>query len=261
MSTPTGPNPLRAAASILRARRVRRPAPTGVGDVDHGELTPILDGLKSRGVGALQDHQGALAHYRTKLESIDPDDLSADAALAYWMNLYNAGALDLAAVASARAESSVLGVAGSFGNTWARVAGESLSLDDIEHGKIRRFRDPRIHGGLVCGSASCPTLRYEPFVGEEIQNQLEEQMGSFLTAGGAVRDVTAGTLRLSRIFLWYGADFTRPNRMPTLLPARKAAIADALGRWLPAEVEEWRISSGPQVAFQPYDWSLACSIR
>ena len=56
---------------------------------------------------------------------------------------------------------------GAFDAPWAMVGGESLSLNDIEHGKIRRFRDPRIHAALVCGSVSCPTLRYEPF-GEDL---------------------------------------------------------------------------------------------
>ena len=41
-------------------------------------------------------------------------------------------------------------------------------LDDIEHGKVRRFGDPRIHSALVCGSVSCPTLRFEPYEGDRL---------------------------------------------------------------------------------------------
>lgn len=260
MSPPSGPNPIRAAYSILRSRIVRKPAPSGSGDVDHAAFSPILDELRAGGVPALADRRNSLVEYRTALEEIDPDSLSRDGALAYWMNLYNAGALFLAAEAAAQARVSVLRVAGGFNKPWALVAGEALSLDGIEHGKIRRFGDPRIHGGLVCGSASCPTLRYEPFQGAEIESQLGDQMRSFLAGGGAVRDEASGTLALSRIFLWYGGDFTRPNRMPTLLPAKRVAIADALGRWQPAALEEWRITTGPQIVYQPYDWSLSCSI-
>ncbi|NND01384.1 MAG: DUF547 domain-containing protein [Acidimicrobiia bacterium] len=260
MSTPSGPNPIIVGTSVLRARLIRRPTPHGTGDADHSALAPVLSDLKAGGVPALLDHRSTLASYRSALQSIDPNGLSSTGALAYWMNLYNAGALDLAAEANSRSETSVLRVAGGFQEPWAHVGGESLSLDAIEHGKIRRFQDPRIHGGLVCGSASCPTLRYEPFQGATIESQLEDQMRSFLANGGAVMDEATGALNLSRIFLWYGADFTRPNRMPTLLPARKKRVADALGRWLPANVEEWRITVGPRVQFQPYDWSLACSI-
>jgi hypothetical protein len=261
VATSLSPNPLAAGLSVIRARRVRPPRPAGLGSVDHAALTPVLANLEAAGATALGSHRPALAAYRDSLQAIDPDGLTRDHALAYWVNLYNAGALDLAAEAAGAGDSSVLRVAGGFRRPWTVIAGEDLSLDDIEHGKIRRFGDPRIHGGLVCGSASCPTLRYEPFSGDTIDDQLEDQMRTFLGGGGAVRDTAANTLHLSRIFLWYGADFTRPNRMPTLLPARRRAVADALGRWLHPEIETWRIASDPRIEFQPYDWSLACAIR
>jgi hypothetical protein len=249
---------------MLSARRVRRPQPTTDSrhsELDHAILGEVLEDLRQSGVAVLPDHRASLAAYRDRLETIDPDSLMREGALAYWINLYNAGALDLAAEASNRSESTVLRVPGGFRKAWAHVAGEHLSLDAIEHGKIRRFHDPRIHGGLVCGSASCPTLRYEPFTAHDLDEQLDDQMRTFLAGGGAVRDETAGRLYLSRIFLWFGGDFTRPHRMPTLLPARKAVVADALGRWLPPDIEGWRLASGPIVAFQTYDWSLACAIR
>ena len=109
---------------------------------------------------------------------------------------------------------------GAFDTPWAMVGGESLSLNDMEHGKIRRFQDPRIHAALVCGSVSCPSLRYEPF-GDNLGEQLDEQIRTFLAGGGAHVDRDSGTLQLSRVFLWYGGDFVRPGRMPTWIPARR----------------------------------------
>jgi hypothetical protein len=132
------------------------------------------------------------------------------------------------------------------------VAGESLSLHDIEHGKVRRFGDPRIHAALVCGSASCPTLRSEPYRGPGLEAQLETQMLDFLRAGGAATD--GSQLLLSRIFLWYGADFVRPHRMPSFAPVTRASVRRSLRRWLDPELAELPVS------FQPYDWGLACSI-
>ncbi len=263
MSSPAGPNPLTAAWSMLMARRVRRPRPTagsGHAPLANSLLSEVLADLRRGGVSVLADHRSTLAAYRDQLTAIDPDTMTRNGALAYWINLYNAGALDLAAEASTSNEVSVLRVPGGFRRAWAHVAGESLSLDAIEHGKIRRYRDPRIHGGLVCGSASCPTLRYEPFTAEDLDEQLDDQMRSFLAGGGAVRDEARGHLHLSRVFLWFGGDFTRPSRMPTLLPTRKAAVADALGTWLATEIDNWRLTTGPTVTFQPYDWSLACAI-
>ncbi len=260
MASQSGPNPITVGLSILRARRVRRPAPSGTNSLDHGALGEVLEKLRVGSVPSLAGERENLAEYRDTLAATDPDTLAPSEALAYWLNMYNAGALDIAAETVRRDEPTVLRVAGGFRRQWASVAGEALSLDDIEHGKIRRFRDPRIHGALVCGSASCPTLRYEPFDGAIVGEQLEDQMKIFLTNGGAVADRTAGVLHLSRVFLWYGADFTRPNRMPTLLPARKSRLIDALARWFPDEIEQWRLNEAPKLAFQSYDWSLACTI-
>jgi hypothetical protein len=78
-------------------------------------------------------------------------------------------------------------------------------------------------------------------------------MNTFLSSGGA--SVSGDTLMLSRVFLWYGADFVRPNRMPTWIPASRKRVAHALRPWLgDASIERL------QIEFQPYDWGLRCSV-
>ncbi|MEA2009930.1 MAG: DUF547 domain-containing protein [Actinomycetota bacterium] len=253
------PNPIAVAISIFRARRVRRPDPSGTGEVESTDLGHVLETLRSDGISALPNERARLDAFRDRSQDVDPDSLSRDGALAFWLNLYNAGALAVASDAFESGATTVLRTPGVFDAMWATIAGESLSLNDIEHGKIRRFGDPRIHGALVCGSASCPTLRYEPF-GENLDAQLDDQMRSFLAGGGAAIDRTTGTLRLSRIFLWYGGDFTRPNRMPTLLPSRKRALAEVVAGWLPDADADWVVSTSPKVEYATYDWGLACSI-
>lgn len=256
----TSPNPIAVSFSILNSMRKRRPQPHGLASVDHSALAPSLDALKMGGVAALPGQRPELAEYRQRMESVDPDTLSRDGSLAFWLNLYNAGALDLAAEAYDAVEETVLRVPGGFTRHWATVGGERLSLHDIEHAKLRRLRDPRIHGALVCGSVSCPTLRYEPFMGESIDTQLEDQMRQFLLGGGAVTQRGANVISLSRVFLWYGADFARPRRMPTWLPVRRKRLLASLRRWLDPATREWVDHNRPAVEFQSYDWSLACSI-
>ena len=257
MSTES-PNPLVVARSFVGAMRKRRPSPSGGGQVDHGELAAVLDILSERGVAGLATVRSRLHGYRAYLSDIDPDGLTRDEALAFWLNLYNAGALGVAAEAAGQDASSVLRIPGAFHRPWVTIAGEELSLDDIEHGKIRRFRDPRIHGALVCGSASCPTLRYEPYGGADLDEQLESQMQSFVVGGGAIYEAEKNRLLLSRVFLWFGADFVRPHRMPSWLPVSKRAVANALSPWLPPDLRP--AAADAQITFQPYDWSLACAI-
>lgn len=202
----------------------------------------------------MAEWSGEVESYLAQLSDVEPNELSRDEALAFWLNLYNAGAIRLAIEAHRQGEESVLRIPGAFSRPLVTVDGEDLSLDAIEHAKLRRFRDPRIHGALVCGSLSCPTLRSEPYTGEALDHQLDDQMREFLAGGGAVPDGPDGVL-LSRIFLWFGADFVRPDRMPTFIPATKGQILDAVRPWLPDSVADTR-----RVDFQPYDWSLACSI-
>ncbi|MDX1689463.1 MAG: DUF547 domain-containing protein [Acidimicrobiia bacterium] len=257
----SGPNPLVVFLSILRARRLRAPDPAGTGRYEHGDLAPVLAAVADRGVAGLSGRAGELAAIVDRRAAVDPDTLGRDEALAFWLNLYNAGALDAARRAFETGETSVLGVPGAFDEAFVEVAGESLTLDGIEHGKIRRFGDPRIHGALVCGSVSCPTLRREPYEAARLDAQLDAQLRSFLAHGGADDDRELGVLRLSRVFLWYGADFTRPRRMPTLLPTTKRRLRDALTPWLPAPMRGWVGAVAPKVEYLPYDWGLGCSVR
>lgn len=253
-----GPNPLAALWSMLRARLLRKPKPRGAGGADLSGLDPILTAVERSGLAALPEQGDALDGYIRRLADIDPDGLSRSGALAYWLNLYNAGALDLARRAHQREAETVLRIPGAFGEPFVEVAGEQLSLDGIEHGKVRRFGDPRVHTALVCGSASCPTLRHESYRAEGLDRQLDAQTRSFLAAGGVVR--AEDVVLLSRVFLWYGGDWSRPDRMPTLLPARKSRIVDALSPWLGHDTRAWIADASPSIGFQPYDWSLACSV-
>ncbi len=256
-----GPNPLAVGWSVLRALRVDKPGwlPTAP-QPNYGALATILGEVGRHGVPALPGLLDELGRYTLEQSKINSNQLDRDGALAYWLNLYNAGALTLAGEAFATGKRSVLRLPGAFTRPFVTVQGESLSLNQIEHGKIRRFNDPRIHASLVCGSASCPTLRYEPYEGGRLGDQLDDQTRSFLAAGGATID--GDTLLLSRVFLWYGGDFVRPHRMPTFIPATRRRIATALLPWLSDDLLRWLQSSGrPAIGFQPYDWSLACSVR
>ncbi len=232
---------------------ISRPEPSGTGVVDHRAFAPVLEALDRGGLPAVIEREGEIEGYIDHLSTVVPDSLSASEALAYWINLYNASAVKLAIEAFHLGEASVLRVPGGFSRRIVTVGGEELSLDAIEHAKLRRLRDPRIHGALVCGAISCPTLRAEPYTGNRVDAQLDDQMGSFLANGAAVMD--NGAVMLSRVFLWYGADFVRPTRMPTFVPVAPTKTLDALKPWLPSEIDR-----AAPVRFQPYDWSLACSI-
>ena len=256
-----GPNLFSVLLSILRARRLAPPRPAGSDRFDHSPFNPILADVAAGGIDELEAHASALSAYLDSLATIDPDHLTRGEALAFWINLYNATALDLARRAQQGQHKSVLDVTSGFDSPVIRIGSEDLTLNGIEHGKIRRFGDPRIHAALVCGSLSCPSLRFEAFAGDSLEHQLDEQMRHFLSTGGFIADRAASRIEMSRVLLWYGSDFIRPGRMPTLVPARKSKVAAAIATWLSRDDATWLLETRPKIGFQQYDWALGCDVR
>ena len=259
----SGPNPIVAAWSVANVLlRVRKPGspdtPNDLAPVDQAHLAGVLSRLAESGPRVLGSLSDDLDMYLAVMSEVEPDSLSRDAALAFWINLYNGGALRLAARADELGAESVLRIPGAFSNPVVHVGGEALSLDGLEHGKIRRFGDPRVHGALVCGSVSCPTLRATPYTAAGLDRELDDQMRSFLSGGGAVR--VGNALALSRVFKWFGGDFTRPASMPTWVPGSKRNLIGAIQPFLSDDLCAWITESDPPVIYQPYDWGLRCSI-
>ncbi len=106
---------------------------------------------------------------------------------------------------------SIKNIKGVWSVLKSRVAGSMMTLDNIEHKILRKkFRDPRIHFALVCASKGCPKLQSYAFKGSELGRQLDECAAVFLkTASKNNLCIKCDTLGLSKIFEWYGNDFTR----------------------------------------------------
>jgi len=80
------PNPIRVVWNILRVLRANgRPEPVGVGTVDHSLLSPVLSALGEGGLPAVAEGGRDVATYLAKMSGVEPDTLSRDEALAYWL--------------------------------------------------------------------------------------------------------------------------------------------------------------------------------
>ncbi|MDH3308164.1 MAG: DUF547 domain-containing protein [Acidimicrobiia bacterium] len=143
------PNPLRAGWSIGAALlRIRPPFPTGTGQADVEDLDAVLGRLRDDGIPALAAMAPQVRSVVERLAGLDPDGLSSPGALAFWLNVYNAGALLLAGRALENGSPFVMRIPGGFSEPFVPVAGEWLSLDAIEHAKIRRFGDTRVNSSM-----------------------------------------------------------------------------------------------------------------
>jgi len=179
-----------------------------------------------------------------------------EAGMAYWINAYNA--FTLHAVVEAYPVKSVRDVKFGFGFLFFKRAkfvagGKAYSLDDIEHGILRRqFNDPRIHFAVNCASTSCPPLQRQPFTPERLSEQLEQAARQFI---GAQENVwmRGDVLFLSSVFDWYGEDF---EKWLARQGTRQPTVVDYVTRYLAEPVAERLRREKPRVEFYAYDWTL-----
>lgn len=232
-----------------------RELPSPKGDLDPAAIadasTRLLEAVRTG------EETAQLVAVLADLEEAALAELDDDAAKAFWLNVYNAFVqLWLTEDADRFADRRRF-----FGAERLTVAGTELSLDDVEHGILRRSKsklgfgylpslpdaferrhrlesvDPRIHFALNCGAASCPPiLAYEA---DDIDRSLDLAAESYLTAE-VEYDPDAGVAEVPRLLLWYRGDF-----------GGRRGIYRHLRRYGPVPAD-----ATPKVRYRRYDWSL-----
>jgi len=219
--------------------------------VDHGLYGELLQKYVKNGV---VDYQGfkkeeaKLDQYLDILEKTDTKTLSRNEQFAFYVNAYNAWTIKLILGADPEIKS-IKDLGSLFKSPWkkkiARIDGEVLTLDNIEHDILRpRFKDPRIHFAVNCAAKSCPPLRSEPYQGDVLDKQLTEMTEAFVNDPTRNR-LEGNTLYVSSIFKWYSEDFN-DDIVGFFM---KYARGDLKAR-LQKQAKEIRVE------YLDYDWSL-----
>lgn len=264
----------------------RAPQPTNLSPETTGmtETAPtfddwatVLETVDARGLvdyEALVADPSALRRFSQAIADLEPQTFegwSEDARIAFWINAYNAltiqaiverWPLERSGLKAMMHPRGIRWISGVWDKLEWTVMGRGITLDGIEHGTLREnFEEPRIHAALVCAAMSCPPLRNEPFLGAELDRQLDEQMRAWVGNPeiGLSIDRDSGAVKLSKIFDWYGEDF-----VPTDLPASgfgdgkdkvRASLA-ASARYVSDADRRFLETGDYSVDFLDYDWSL-----
>ncbi|MFT4883372.1 MAG: hypothetical protein ACI8U4_000878 [Natronomonas sp.] len=191
--------------------------------------------------------------------ALEPVQTDRQTALAFWLNLYNAGTQLLLERRPDLYESPLR--LRFFRADAVTVAGHALSLDEIEQGVLRgrrskyglgylprfprRFErryavdcDPRIHFACNCGAASCPAIR--AYDSESVDEQLDLAAETYLH-GTVDYDAAADVAQVPRVFLWYRGDF-----------GGKAGIRSML-----REYDAIPDGASPSLRYKPWNWEKA----
>ena len=176
-------------------------------------------------------HRKQLDRYLRANTSIDPRDYSRAEQKAYWLNLYNALTLDL--ILDNYPVDSIEdipgpGMKGPWDKKLVSVAGQKISLNDIEHRILRPlWQDHKVHFGLACGGLGCPNLQPQAFTGANSRDLLKKSGYEFVKHPRGVK-LENGELHASKLFEWYKADFAKNDKKLLKVFARYSSDRDAL---------------------------------
>lgn len=218
---------------------------------------------------ALKADRGKLDGYINQIAAVSMEKQPRDEQLAFWLNAYDALVLrtviDHYPIAGRSAEypqKSIRQIPGAFERTAHRVAGRSLTLDQIEKDVLSGFHDPRVYFALGRGAVGSGRLRSEAFAPARLEDQLKEVADECVARAQCVAiDAATEKVSASSIFSWREADFAAaygekaPAAMANRSPIERAIIAFVYPKLLNAERDVIARNSF-QVAYKPFDWTL-----
>lgn len=212
-------------------------------------------------------HDLPVAAHLDRFRDLDPDALDAaldtrERRLAFWINIYNGYTqhflkTDPSLYLNDRPA--------YFGLDQVAIAHDLVSLEDIEHGVLRRGAttytlghvrtlflrrdfiqrfavdtvDYRIHFALNCGALSCPPVM--PYTATAVDQQLDAMSTCYLQQESR-HDADAGRVAVPRLLRWFSADFDGGS------DTAKRAILRRYGV-IPEGTE-------PEIDYREYDWTM-----
>ncbi len=184
--------------------------------------------------------------------------------LAYWLYAYNAYVIrsvirnwPIDSVTDLKAPFEVVKGLGFFHRLRFSFGGEYHSLLAVENRIIRkRFRDPRIHFVLNCGSASCPAMHRSLPVGEELESFLQSSAREFVRHPDNLSfDHAKRQIVVSAIFKWFRKDFLN-DLARRGLPSQRG-IVDYIASVAPEPLRnDLDQARGYALVYRDFDWSL-----
>jgi Protein of unknown function, DUF547 len=218
---------------------------------------------------ALRQDRRLLDAYLNGLATASIDSASRDEQLAFWLNAYNALALrtviDHAPIPQRSREyppGSIRQIPGAFERLTHRVAGRTVTLDQIEQTILPAFKDPRAYFALGRGAVGGGRLRSEAFTAAGIERQLAEVASECVTRAQCVSiDRGQNKVMVSSIFSWREKEFSAAYAdkaapaFSSRSPIERAVLAFVEPRLLTTE-RDFLATNEFRVEYAPFDWSL-----
>lgn len=197
--------------------------------------------------------------------------LTTDDQLAFWINVYNSLTLKLISdnypirpvwyKMPFLPRNSVLMLPGKARQGYFTVMGRSVKLGTIRNTILReRFGEARVNLALVDGYKGGPPLRAEPYTGEKLAGQLDDQSYRFLNRPeNLVVDQLKKKIYLSKLFKKCGGDFVKhylkSGPVKNFEPEQNAAL-NFISQYVEHRAGLFIHSGDYEIKYLPFDRSL-----
>lgn len=207
-----------------------------------------------------------------KFDSGEFNAMTKEDKIAFWLNAYNIQMLNVITknypIESTRImriiwpPTSIRHIEGIWQARFI-VMDEEFTLNEIEKRFFcKEFDEPRIFLALTHASRSSPPLNSEPYYGEKLYRQLDDQAKKFLSGKKAFRiDKDKTSVALSAIFqpTWHGKYFTAKygtdKKFKSYEPVQRAVLNFVSG-YIPQNDVNYLELENYEVKFIRYDWRL-----
>ncbi|HNK98617.1 MAG TPA: DUF547 domain-containing protein [Chitinophagales bacterium] len=187
---------------------------------------------------SIKSDPGELNDLYSMIGTTDLSTADNNTKTAFYLNAYNL--IVIHSVLEKYPIASPLDVAGFFDKKKHVVAGQQMTLNELEEKKLRP--DPRVHFALVCAAKGCPKLQSQAYLPATVQKQLVDATTRAVNDPQFLRvDYTNKTVQLSKIFEWYADDFNKTS----------GSVIQFINTYRSA-----KISDSYTLSYYEYDWSL-----
>lgn len=163
---------------------------------------------------------------------------------AYWVNAYNVYTLKLMSEKSNGRSIMKIDSGKAFDNRYYKVGGTSISLNEIEKGRLKPLGKVEYHFALVCAALSCPDLSKTAYTAENVFWLMKAQAKKFFqnSTKGLRVDDSKKTVYTSTLGKWYGEEFKKHG-----------SFTEYAAQFFEGETAD-KIKSY-EIKYIPYNWS------
>ncbi len=173
------------------------------------KVTVVERGRPRIGYDFLRDQSvDYFGNYVASLSRENVSSLPKNEQLAYWLNVQNAVAIHAIVQDGKKSKSlkKLRGTAEAPGELWTKprvtIAGQNMSLHDIETKLLTEFDNPNVIYGIYQGVRGAPPISPTAYRGSNVEEMLATNAKQYVNSKGVV-SVKNDVVRVTPVFSWY----------------------------------------------------------